>query len=176
MLTSSSLKRAAYMVLAAVIVLVTCQVLGLIGQKHYKGALPIPVGVMLQALAFGCMNALLAIGIVLIYRANRIINFAHAGFGGVAAILFFELTCIRWFGSTVVYLTFFTNLANAAQSGDLFINASGTTALVTTTSETWTWSESVTETTRAAAKPNGTSKRFMGSCSLRGRASSGAAV
>jgi spermidine synthase len=25
-------------------------------------------------------------------------------------ILFFELTCIRWFGSTVVFLTFFTNL------------------------------------------------------------------
>src|SRR5271157_3036862 len=25
-------------------------------------------------------------------------------------ILFFELTCIRWFGSTVVYLTFFTNI------------------------------------------------------------------
>lgn len=26
-------------------------------------------------------------------------------------ILFFELACIRWFGSTVVFLTFFTNLA-----------------------------------------------------------------
>jgi hypothetical protein len=26
------------------------------------------------------------------------------------AILFFELTCIRWFGSMVVYLTFFTNI------------------------------------------------------------------
>ncbi len=26
------------------------------------------------------------------------------------AILFFELTCIRWFGSMVIYLTFFTNL------------------------------------------------------------------
>ena len=26
------------------------------------------------------------------------------------AILFFELACIRWFGSTVVFLTFFTNL------------------------------------------------------------------
>ena len=26
-------------------------------------------------------------------------------------ILFFELACIRWFGSTVVYLTFFTNIA-----------------------------------------------------------------
>jgi len=25
-------------------------------------------------------------------------------------ILFFELTCIRWFGSTVIYLTFFTNI------------------------------------------------------------------
>ncbi len=25
-------------------------------------------------------------------------------------ILFFELACIRWFGSTVIFLTFFTNL------------------------------------------------------------------
>src|SRR3954463_3771308 len=25
-------------------------------------------------------------------------------------ILFFELACIRWFGSTVVFLTFFTNI------------------------------------------------------------------
>jgi hypothetical protein len=25
-------------------------------------------------------------------------------------ILFFELACIRWFGSTVVFLTFFTNV------------------------------------------------------------------
>src|SRR3954469_210933 len=25
-------------------------------------------------------------------------------------ILFFELTCIRWFGSTVIFLTFFTNI------------------------------------------------------------------
>src|SRR3954453_19107925 len=26
-------------------------------------------------------------------------------------ILFFELSCIRWFGSTVIFLTFFTNIA-----------------------------------------------------------------
>src|SRR5689334_427186 len=26
-------------------------------------------------------------------------------------ILFFELACIRWFGSTVIFLTFFTNIA-----------------------------------------------------------------
>ncbi len=25
-------------------------------------------------------------------------------------LLFFELTCIRWFASTVIFLTFFTNL------------------------------------------------------------------
>lgn len=25
-------------------------------------------------------------------------------------ILFFELSCIRWFGSTVIFLTFFTNI------------------------------------------------------------------
>src|SRR3954452_19684733 len=31
-------------------------------------------------------------------------------FGISFVILFFELTCIRWFGSTVIFLTFFTNL------------------------------------------------------------------
>ena len=25
-------------------------------------------------------------------------------------VLFFELACIRWFGSTVIFLTFFTNI------------------------------------------------------------------
>src|SRR3954469_2800930 len=29
-------------------------------------------------------------------------------------ILFFELACIRWFGSMVVYLTFFTNIVLTA--------------------------------------------------------------
>jgi hypothetical protein len=32
------------------------------------------------------------------------------------AILFFELTCIRWFGSMVISLTFFTNIVSTACS------------------------------------------------------------
>ena len=47
----------------------------------------VPVPVMVHALTFGCLNALYAIGLVLIYRATRIINFAHAGFGGVAGVV-----------------------------------------------------------------------------------------
>lgn len=47
----------------------------------------VPLSVMVLALTFGCLNALFAIGLVLIYRATRIINFAHAGFGGVGGVL-----------------------------------------------------------------------------------------
>jgi branched-chain amino acid transport system permease protein len=47
----------------------------------------VPLSVMVLALTYGCLNALFAIGLVLIYRASRIINFAHAGFGGFGAVL-----------------------------------------------------------------------------------------
>lgn len=47
----------------------------------------VPIPVMVLAVTFGCLNALFAIGLVLIYRATRIINFAHAGFGGFGAVL-----------------------------------------------------------------------------------------
>lgn len=40
---------------------------------------------------FGLGDALFAVGIVLIYRASRVINFAHAAFGVVGAALFYEL-------------------------------------------------------------------------------------
>jgi len=43
------------------------------------------------ATVFGLADALFAVGIVLIYRASRVINFAHAAFGVVAAALFYEL-------------------------------------------------------------------------------------
>ena len=57
----------------------------------------VPLPVMILALTFGCLNALYAIGLVLIYRATRIINFAHAGFGGVAGVLMLLLANeLRW--------------------------------------------------------------------------------
>jgi hypothetical protein len=36
-------------------------------------------------------------------------------------ILFFELACIRWFGSMVVYLTFFTNIVLLATFLGMFV-------------------------------------------------------
>ena len=47
--------------------------------------------VLAYATVFGLGNALFAVGIVLIYQATRVINFAHAAFGVVGAALFYEL-------------------------------------------------------------------------------------
>jgi branched-chain amino acid transport system permease protein len=64
-------------VLAAVVVL-----LGFIG---FFGSLP-SSGVFLHGGCIGLLYSLMGMGIILIYRANRIINFAQAGMGSVAAL------------------------------------------------------------------------------------------
>ncbi len=46
-----------------------------------------PAGVILLGLIFGTATGLLAIGLVLIYRANTIINFSYGAMGGVGGIL-----------------------------------------------------------------------------------------
>jgi len=46
-----------------------------------------PLGVVLTGAVFGTATALLAMGLILIYRANRIINFAQVAMGGVAGVL-----------------------------------------------------------------------------------------
>lgn len=69
---------------------VVCQVLGALGRGLGSG-LPIPWPVLLLSIVTGCTTALFGIGIVLIYRSARIINFAHAGFGFVAAAVYYEL-------------------------------------------------------------------------------------
>ena len=48
---------------------------------------PAPIGVMVQGLVIGGLTALIAFGIALIYRANRIINFAQGDLGAVPASL-----------------------------------------------------------------------------------------
>lgn len=51
----------------------------------------LPIGIVLLGVIYGSIYALLAIGIVLVYRGNRIINFAQAQIGVIAAILAIEL-------------------------------------------------------------------------------------
>ena len=48
---------------------------------------PAPIGVLVQGMVIGGLTALIAFGIALIYRANRIINFAQGELGGVPASL-----------------------------------------------------------------------------------------
>lgn len=48
---------------------------------------PAPLPILFLGLVLGAINALIAMGIVLTYRANRIINFAVGDLGAVAAVL-----------------------------------------------------------------------------------------
>ncbi len=51
----------------------------------------VPNGLYLQGLVVGLLGALLAIGLVLVYRANRIINFAQGELGAFAATMAAQL-------------------------------------------------------------------------------------
>jgi ABC-type branched-subunit amino acid transport system ATPase component/ABC-type branched-subunit amino acid transport system permease subunit len=48
---------------------------------------PVPVSSLVVGLFTGSLSALIAIGLVLVYRANRIVNFAQGELGGLAAVL-----------------------------------------------------------------------------------------
>ena len=59
----------------------------------------VPNGVYLRGAIVGSLSALLAIGLVLIYRANRIINFAQGALGAVAATMaaqLFQVYRVPW--------------------------------------------------------------------------------
>lgn len=55
----------------------------------------LPAGVVLLGLVFGSFYGLIAVGLVLTYRANRIVNFAQADVGVVAGIMTIELV-VHW--------------------------------------------------------------------------------
>jgi branched-chain amino acid transport system permease protein len=46
-----------------------------------------PFGIVLLGLVFGSLYALIAVGLVLVYRANRVVNFAQAELGAVASVV-----------------------------------------------------------------------------------------
>jgi branched-chain amino acid transport system permease protein len=46
-----------------------------------------PVGVLLYGGVIGCLYGLIAVGVVLVHRANRVVNFAQAGLGAAPAVL-----------------------------------------------------------------------------------------
>jgi branched-chain amino acid transport system permease protein len=57
----------------------------LLGIGNGRG--PIPLEIMLLGLVYGSLYALIGMGLILVYRANRIINFAQAQLGSVPAVI-----------------------------------------------------------------------------------------
>src|SRR5262245_42006078 len=47
----------------------------------------LPLGIVLQGVVLGSVTGLTAMGIVLVYRASRIVNFAQAALGSAAGVL-----------------------------------------------------------------------------------------
>src|ERR1051325_3774625 len=73
---------------AAIGVAVALAVWALLAASLTHGA---PAGIILAGVVFGAINSLVAVSIVLVYRANRVVNFAAAEFGSVAAVVALEL-------------------------------------------------------------------------------------
>src|SRR5260221_8622711 len=48
---------------------------------------PAPTSILALGLVNGSLSGLIAVGLVLVYRANRIVNFAQFDIGGAVAIL-----------------------------------------------------------------------------------------
>jgi ABC-type branched-subunit amino acid transport system ATPase component/branched-subunit amino acid ABC-type transport system permease component len=57
--------------------------------------LELPLAVAVQGALIGAMYGLLAVGLILVYRSNRVINFAHGELGAFGAAIF-ALLVVRW--------------------------------------------------------------------------------
>ncbi|HZS15266.1 MAG TPA: ABC transporter permease [Candidatus Dormibacteraeota bacterium] len=76
----------------------------------------IPFGIVLLGVVMGSLNGLTALGMVLVHRAQRAINFAQADVGGVGAVLAIELVVVLGWGYVPAVLC---GLAAAALLGGL---------------------------------------------------------
>ena len=52
---------------------------------------PMPVGVWVQGVVLGLLGAMMAVGLGLVYRLNRVVNFAQGDLGSAPAVLAFGL-------------------------------------------------------------------------------------
>lgn len=71
--------------------------LGLLGAVLVVVALllpDVPGGIFLDGVVVGCRNALVAAGLILVYRSARIVNFAQVALGSVGAALMFNLGAV----------------------------------------------------------------------------------
>jgi ABC-type branched-subunit amino acid transport system ATPase component/ABC-type branched-subunit amino acid transport system permease subunit len=90
--------------------------LGKVPTNHRGFHLDIPFPVLLLGAITGMTYGILAVGLVLIYRSNRIINFAHGEIGAFAAAIL-GVTVTRW--GVPYWVAFPVALAIAAGVGSL---------------------------------------------------------
>ena len=83
------------------------------GQNGSSGAL---WGIYLLGIILGLLNALVAVGMALVYRANRILNFAQSDLGGVPTALAINLMV---FSSVPYFVGLLTGLVGAVLLGGL---------------------------------------------------------
>jgi branched-chain amino acid transport system permease protein len=55
---------------------------------------PMPVGVWVQGVVLGLLGAMMAVGLGLVYRLNRVVNFAQGDLGSAPAVLAFGLIAL----------------------------------------------------------------------------------
>jgi branched-chain amino acid transport system permease protein len=77
---------------------------------------PAPLGIVLNGATIGLLTAMLAIGMALVYRANRVINFAQADLGITPAVIGVALVL---FSGINYFVGFATGLAAAVLLGAL---------------------------------------------------------
>jgi branched-chain amino acid transport system permease protein len=66
---------------------------------------PMPLGIWLQGITVGLLGALVAVGMALVYRSNRILNFAQADLGmapATLAVVLVQAFAWSWLASLVV--------------------------------------------------------------------------
>ncbi len=71
---------------------------------------PMPVGVWIQGVVLGLLGALMAVGLGLVYRLNRVVNFAQGDLGSAPGVLAFGLIGLS---GVNYFLGFATGLAAA---------------------------------------------------------------
>lgn len=76
----------------------------------------LPLGVVLQGVVLGSLTGLSALGLVLVHRSSRVVNFAQAALGSAAALLAIQLFQVKGWN---YYLAFATGLVVAAAVGAL---------------------------------------------------------
>jgi branched-chain amino acid transport system permease protein len=80
----TSTRRTQVIVGAVVVVYVVWSLIG--GDSGWLGK-KAPIGIVLAGVVYGSVYALGAFGLILIYRTNRIINFAHGALGSLVGVL-----------------------------------------------------------------------------------------